>query len=373
MPDGILIVDKPAGWTSHDVVARARRLLRERRVGHTGTLDPFATGVLVLLLGRATRLAPFLAGAEKEYEAVIRFGYATDTGDLTGRPLVAARGADAEDGAARGAGEESDKNLRAVEVGSFNIADCSSLNEALIENALAGLRGEIEQVPPMYSAKKVKGQKLYELARRGEEVERAAVRVTVREFEMSRRRDGGGDGEPVEFLSHHADGKTCDLRARVVCSAGTYVRTLAESVGAALGVGAHLAELRRTRAGEFKIESAVTLDALRELAEAGSGEVKEVAVNTSAAESSPSSTVARILVSPDAALSWMRFVHLNADEARRVANGIAVRVGQDVASGWPDGAGVRMRDAFGNLVAVGVYVEAERSVRPRVVLAGGAK
>src|SRR5215207_1498849 len=153
--DGILIIDKPEDWTSHDVVARARRVLREKRVGHTGTLDPFATGVLVLLVGRATRLAQFLAGAEKEYLATIRLGFSTDTGDLTG-----------ERRAGGGA------------------ADCSTLRRDELEAALAPLRGEIEQVPPMYSAKKIAGKKLYELARRGEEVERRAVPVRVSEFEI---------------------------------------------------------------------------------------------------------------------------------------------------------------------------------------------
>ncbi len=129
--DGVLIIDKPVGWTSHDVVARTRRVLREKRVGHTGTLDPFATGVLVVLVGRATRLAQFLAGAEKEYEATIRLGYATDTGDLTGTPRADGR--------------------REV--------DCAALVEDEIEAALSTLRGEIEQTPPMYSAKKVQGKK----------------------------------------------------------------------------------------------------------------------------------------------------------------------------------------------------------------------
>src|SRR5215213_10249059 len=135
--DGILIIDKPGGRTSHDVVARARRVLREKRVGHTGTLDPFATGVLVLLVGRATRLAQFLAGAEKEYLATIRLGFNTDTGDLTGER--------------RGDGGAS---------------DCSTLKPEDLEAAHAPLRGEFEQVPPMYSAKKVGGRKLYELARK---------------------------------------------------------------------------------------------------------------------------------------------------------------------------------------------------------------
>src|SRR5947209_5264978 len=145
MVDGLLIIDKPEGLTSHDVVSRVRRILKIKRVGHTGTLDPFATGVLVLLTGRATRLAQFLAGAEKEYEATVRLGYATETGD--------------REGARRG-----------------EIKRCVEWNTREIEEALKPLRGEIGQVPPMYSAKKVKGQKLYELARQGVEVEREAVR-----------------------------------------------------------------------------------------------------------------------------------------------------------------------------------------------------
>src|SRR5688500_12297658 len=157
--DGIINIDKLAGWTSHDVVARARRILREKRVGHTGTLDPFATGVLVLLVGRATRLAQFLSGAEKEYEATIRLGYSTDTGDLTG-----------ERRESTGPGEAA--------------LDCSAVSAERLEAAFAPLRGEIEQVPPMYSAKKVGGKKLYELARQGREVERASARVRVSEFEI---------------------------------------------------------------------------------------------------------------------------------------------------------------------------------------------
>src|SRR5947209_9600985 len=238
--DGLLIVDKPAGWTSHDVVARARRILREKRVGHTGTLDPFATGVLVLLVGRATRLAQFLAGAEKEYETTIRLGYSTDTGDLTGA-------------------RREDVNA-AVELNEAACAkECATLERAQVEAAFASLRGEIEQIPPMYSAKKVDGKKLYELARRGEEVERKAKRIRIDEFEMIAR-----EGE--EFLRRNDDG-TCDVRARVVCSAGTYVRVLGESIGELLGTGAHLSALRRTRAGLFRVGDAVTLEELERLVE----------------------------------------------------------------------------------------------------------
>src|SRR5437868_3599633 len=166
MMDGLLIIDKPEGLTSHDVVARVRRTLKLKRVGHTGTLDPFATGVLVVLVGRATRLAQFLSGAEREDEAVMRFGYATETGDLTGK--------------------------RIETQGAQNIADKTvpTFGERAIEEALHSLKGEIEQVPPMYSAKKVQGRKLYELARRGIEIERQTVKVTVHELEALRRSDG---------------------------------------------------------------------------------------------------------------------------------------------------------------------------------------
>ncbi|HYW71439.1 MAG TPA: tRNA pseudouridine(55) synthase TruB, partial [Pyrinomonadaceae bacterium] len=157
--DGALIVDKPAGVTSHDVVARVRRLVGTRRVGHTGTLDPFATGVLVVLVGKATRLMQFLSASEKEYEAVIRLGYATDTGDITGNPV------------------SPPPDARAAK----------DLSKAEIESAMASLRGEIAQVPPMYSAKKVKGRKLYELARSGEQIERQAVPVKIEIFEAIAR------------------------------------------------------------------------------------------------------------------------------------------------------------------------------------------
>jgi tRNA pseudouridine55 synthase len=315
--DGIIIIDKPVGWTSHDVVARVRRILKEKRVGHTGTLDPFATGVLVMLVGRATRLAQFLAGAEKEYEATIRLGYATDTGDLTGTR--------------RGDTEES--------LTKACMADCSTLKREQVEAAVSALRGEIEQVPPMYSAKKVDGKKLYELARRGEVVERKPVRVRISEFEIIADEDG-------TFFSLNEDG-TCDVRARVICSAGTYVRVLAESVGESLCTGAHLAALRRTRAGEFRIESAVVLEELEKRVEAGA--FKE------------------FLVPLEAALPHMPSLHLTGDETRRVRHGAAVAL--EVQSAWEDGAHVRMLDDGGGLLAVGVYDAGRGLLQPRVMLA----
>jgi tRNA pseudouridine55 synthase len=315
--DGILIIDKPAGLTSHDVVARVRRILRERRVGHTGTLDPFATGVLVILVGRATRLAQFLSGADKEYEAVIRFGYATETGDCEGAP------------------RELNEDGPIVEP----VPDWS---EREIEAALAPLRGEIEQVPPMYSAKKVKGKKLYELARQGLEIERAAVSVKIHKLEALQ-----DYGPP---LRRNEDG-TCDVRVRVQCSAGTYVRSLAESVGANLGVGAHLAALSRRRAGEFGLKEALTLEELE----------RQTQADAAGAE--------RILISLNAALSWMPSVHLTSEAAERARHGVAVRPGDSTEEKYEDGQTVRVLDEVGDLIAVAKVDAATGALRPRIVLA----
>ena len=312
MVDGLLIIDKPEGLTSHDVVARVRRILKVKRVGHTGTLDPFATGVLVVLTGRATRLAQFLSGAEKEYEARVRFGYATDTGDSTGEPKGR------------------------VQSPKFKVQGPESEHE--IEAALSILRGEIEQVPPMYSAKKVQGKKLYEMARRGIEVERKAVRVSIREL-VALRQDGS-------LLCRNED-ETYDLYIRVVCSAGTYIRTLAESIGERLNTPTHLASLRRTRAGNFNIKDAISLDEFEKRVEA-------------------SEDAAEFLTSMDAALSWLPFVHLMADEAQRALHGVALRLPSEV--GWAMNQPVRMRDAGGRLIAVGFYDAAQKLLRPRVVL-----
>ena len=307
--DGALIIDKPAGLTSHDVVARVRRIIGERRVGHTGTLDPFATGVLVVLVGRATRLAQFLSGAEKEYEATVRLGYATDTGDLTG-----ARVPDSFTAAAEFHGEE-------------------------VETAMASLRGDIEQTPPMYSAKKLGGRKLYELARRGEEVERQPVRITVSEFELSSKNGS--------FLHLNKDGTT-DLQVRVVCSAGTYIRTLAEDLGKRLGMGAHLVELRRTRAGRFKIHDAITLERLVEFADSSLADSK--------------------IIPPDAVLSHLPAIELTADEITHTIHGIDLKVASAVLN-CEEGAAVRLRSADNKLIAVGTYDDSRKAIHPTVVIA----
>ena len=211
-PDGVAVVDKAAGWTSHDVVARARRVLGTRKVGHSGTLDPDATGVLVLGVGRATRLLRFLTELPKSYEAEIVLGVETDTLDATGR--VTAR------------------------------HDMSEVGAEQALRAAAALTGDILQVPPMVSAVKVGGRRLHALARAGIEVERDARSVTVHRFDVS----------PVP-------GDEAVLRAVVDCSSGTYVRALAADLGKALGGGAHLRSLRRTAVGSFGLDSARPVEA----------------------------------------------------------------------------------------------------------------
>jgi tRNA pseudouridine55 synthase len=305
--DGLLVIDKPVELTSHDVVARVRHILQERRIGHTGTLDPFATGVLVLVLGKATRLAQFLSGDDKEYDAIIRLGYATDTGDRTG-----------------------------TRIDSPTNSGTGTFGEQEFETALASQRGWIDQVPPMFSAKKRGGRRLYEMARRGETVDREPVRVCIHEFTAIK-----SDGE---LIKDNLDG-TFDLRAHVACSSGTYVRTLAEDFGRRLSVGAHLAELRRTRVGDFTIENAVTLDDLK----------------TSFAEEALGS----VIVPPGAALSKLPFVHLSAEDVRNVSHGREVRI---AGSDWVDGANVKMCDAQERLIGIGRYDAAAQTLHPHVVL-----
>ena len=206
---GLLLVDKPAGMTSHDVVQHVRRIYGERSIGHLGTLDPFATGLLVLLLGRATRLATFLDTEPKVYEATIRFGTETDTDDETGTVISTAH-----------APRESD-----------------------VRSGVKTLTGKISQVPPAYSAKSVDGTRAYDAARRGEPLNLPAVDVTVHSWEIG------------EFR-----GET--LTATVTCSGGTYIRALARDLGRLTSSAAHLASLRRTRVGEFDVRNAATLEIL---------------------------------------------------------------------------------------------------------------
>lgn len=205
--NGIILVDKPQDWTSHDVVAKLRGVLHERRIGHSGTLDPLATGLLVVFVGRATRAVEFAEADSKEYITGLHLGVSTDTQDITGN-IVASSGA---------------------------LPD-----EAALREAIGRFIGDIEQIPPMYSAIKIGGKKLYELARRGESVERAPRKITVSDIDIA-----GRDGD--------------DYILNISCSKGTYVRTLCSDIGEALGCGACMSSLRRTRAGVFSVDDAHSL------------------------------------------------------------------------------------------------------------------
>lgn len=223
MPNGILIVDKPAGWTSQDVAAKLRGVFHEKHVGHGGTLDPMATGVLPIFLGRATRAVPFFEHADKVYEATLRLGLVTDTQDVTGRILAASP---------------------------------VDITRGQLEDALDRFRGEILQIPPMYSAIKVNGKKLYALARQGKEIERRPRPVMIYELEMLCA-DGQCASADKRCLSLQSD-----VALRIHCSKGTYVRTLCHDIGAALGCGGCMAALRRTRAGRYGLDKAHTMEEL---------------------------------------------------------------------------------------------------------------
>lgn len=210
MPNGIIIVNKPAGWTSQDVAAKLRGVFHEKRVGHGGTLDPMATGVLPVFVGRATRAVEFFEHADKEYIATLRLGTVTDTQDTTGNILE---------------------------------THPVSVTKSELEAALSAFTGEIDQLPPMYSAIKVNGQKLYELARRGKEVERKPRRITIHELEL-------------------LSGEGTDWSLRIHCSKGTYVRTLCADIGEHLGCGGCMASLMRTKAGAFELSQAHTMEDL---------------------------------------------------------------------------------------------------------------
>jgi len=293
--DGVLVCDKPAGMTSHDVVARVRRLARQRRVGHGGTLDPPATGVLVLALGRASRLLPFLPTEPKRYLAEVTFGAETDTLDAAGTVTAT--------------------------------ADAAGVDEAALRDALAGFVGPQLQVPPMVSAIKVGGERLYAKARRGEQVDRVPRPIVISELEL------------VGFTAGERPRATLE----VACSGGTYVRSLAADLGRALGTLAHLATLRRTAVGRFTERDAHTLAELEDVArEPRSGKL------------------AAVVLDPATAMAATPTRALDGEEAAALANGRALeptgRPGPVAAVG-PDG----------RLVAV--VEDRDGRARPRVVLA----
>lgn len=299
--DGVLVVNKPAGWTSHDVVARARVLLGVAKVGHTGTLDPAATGVLVLCLGKATRIAEYLVNADKEYRAVLRLGVATDTQDATGTVIAEAGGA---------------------------LPD-----RAAIEAVMGRFVGQHRQVPPMYSAVKIQGVPLYKSARAGRTVDRPAREYTVRSLQIRSivptppEAARAGDAQPPPA--------TVDVTFDVVCSKGTYVRTLCADIGEALGVGGHLAGLERLRAGRFGIEDALTLDDLAALA-------GREAVGT------------RLHALVDV-LDGVPVLTLDQRAANGVCHGVAAPAAQVIGmeGQWEAGAYVRLQAADGRLLAIG--------------------
>lgn len=238
--DGLLIVDKPAGWTSHDVVARSRRLARTRKVGHAGTLDPMATGVLVLGVGRGTKLLTFLVGVDKDYDATIRLGQRTVTDDAEGEVVAT--------------------------------EDAAYLDEEAIRRGVAALTGELQQVPSAVSAIKIDGRRSYARVRAGEDVQLAARLVRVSRFDvldLRRVQEGAGSG-------------IVDVDVRVTVSSGTYVRALARDLGDGLGPGGHLTALRRTRVGGITLDHATPLDRLVALDEAG-GDVGDHLVDLAAA------------------------------------------------------------------------------------------
>jgi tRNA pseudouridine55 synthase len=292
---GYLVIDKPLGWTSHDVVARVRRIVGERRVGHAGTLDPAATGVLPVAVGLATRTVEYLAVADKAYRATIRFGITTDSADAEGEVIAS--------------------------------ADPSRLDLTEIHAVMDRFRGEIQQIPPMHSAIKVNGQRLYELARRGETIEVSPRTVVIKSFEI-------------------VDWSAPDLTVDIVCSKGTYIRSLARDLGEALGPGAHLAALRRTRTGPFTLTDALTLDDLETRLANGTWE--------------------DIALAPDAVLDALPRLDLDATESIAWGQGKPVR-GQGMA--WAAST-VRAYDVHGFWRGVGLADDTGDSVQPTKVIPG---
>ena len=284
---GVVVIDKPSGPTSFDVVRRVKGLFKAKRCGHTGTLDPTATGVLPICIGDATKIASFVSEGEKEYDAVVRLGEVTDTQDAAGRTL----------------------ETRPV----------AGVTEEEVRSALAGFVGLVEQTPPMYSARKVDGKRLYELARAGEEVEREARQVHI-------------DEARVIFF------RVPDAGIFVRCSKGTYLRTLAHDLGQKLGCGAHLRELKRVRVGPFAIEDSVGLDTLM-----------------SAAREGPEG-VDRFLLPISRALADLAELQLDTQLARRVAHGHApgpADLSRLRAPPFSRGRKVRLIDPEGRVLAVG--------------------
>jgi tRNA pseudouridine55 synthase len=303
--DGFLIIDKPEGFTSHDVVAKVRGILKMKRVGHTGTLDPFATGVLVIMAGRATRLAQFLDKDKKSYQALMRLGFSTDTGDKTG--------------------EKKNEGKRKL----------GEIEEKEIKEVFRSFIGESNQTPPMYSAKKIEGKKLYELARQGIEIERKPVRIKISTLELTAHENG-------EIFSYNEDGTT-DISFNVTCSAGTYIRVLAEDIAKDLGTSAHLVELRRTSAGAFELAQAITLDELAELKEKGG--------------------LGKVLLPLQTAVPNMHAIILPPDETVQILHGKQITPRERLN----DGQQVKLLDGRRQLIAIAAYDPETKKLQPSIV------
>lgn len=304
---GFLNIDKPAGITSHDVVVQIRRMLKIKKVGHSGTLDPLATGVLILCLGRGTRLVQFLNESEKVYQASIQLGIETDTGDLEGKVIQQ--------------------------------IDPSAITQAEIETALGKFIGEIEQIPPMYSAIKKNGKKLYELARAGETIQRQPRKVHIGQINI------------IAF-------KNPFLNLSITCSRGTYIRSLAHDLGRRLGSGACLKELRRTRSGPFDINTAWTPKEIEDLQKRNQ----------------------LPLIGPDIALSHLGVLKVNEEASRKIRFGITIKedeVCEGLSALTDEKQLVRICNLEGKLLAIGEVVKKTacqpqlsltREFHPRVVL-----
>ncbi len=294
--EGVLILRKEAGWTSHDVVAKVRSLLRGSKVGHAGTLDPSATGVLPILVGRATKIAEYLINWDKEYHAVLRLGETTDTQDATGQVLTR--------------------------------VDPGEVTEDALQAVIARFRGVQQQLPPMYSAVKVGGQPLYKAARAGRTVEREERSIAIHQLEI-----GAFDGR--------------DVALRIVCSKGTYIRTLCADIGQALGVGGHLHTLERRRVGPLSIEQAVTID--------------QVAGHLTMG------TLPGQFISLDQLLFQLPAVVVNDEQAQRVLHGAPIfSVGVEQLFSTST---VRLKNEAGQLLAIGTHETGRAgSIRVRKVL-----
>ena len=319
---GALLVDKPSGPTSHDVVAVARRALKTRGIGHTGTLDPLASGLLVLLIGHATRLARFLVTDEKEYIADVRLGISTPTYDaqsLEEAFRLKAEATGSHPGAEAGAPPDDRPSVPPRDTRGFR------LQAEEVDRILETFLGTYPQLPPPFSAKKVGGVRAYKKARKHEDVELKPVEVTVRELEIVT------DEPRASGLAHRASDPTL-IRLRIVCTAGFYVRSLAQDLGQLLGCGAHLEALRRTRAGQFHLSDALTLDLLQAGGPAVEGRI----------------------VGLNALLPGMPAVTLTDEGTRRALNGNTLapaHVQAPLPEGGP-GPKIRLLDASGRLLSV---------------------